>query len=562
MKQVNDVYYGFDKAEKGRDRTGIIKLVPEPYEHQVESFHFVQHKDQFALFMEQGTGKSKVIIMKIDMLYQVKKIDRVIIISPNALKRQWVYEQFEEHYPGIFSSCIWNNKKTQKFERSFDIFCNKDHLKVFSINVEAFQSKRIHEYIKRFLRTGEVFIIVDESTTIKNSKAVRTKTIVKGFKNRKYKAILTGTPTPNSPFDLYSQFDFLQNNYFKMSYHHFTHRYGIMMTMTNHVSERDFSTTMDEETFNNIKYALSKLKMIDNFEVEKLSVKYKTSMSNIITIKSMIKYDPYKNLKELNESIDKCTFKIKKVDCLDLPDKVYETLEVELNKDQRKIYEQLQREMVAEYRGKELTLVNKLSMTIRLQQVTGGQFPYPEIIIKKIMNEDGIKEELLTTAFKTKPIENSPKIKALKEDIECVDQNTSIIIWAVFIAELKMIYNELKDKYSCGLCIGETSQDERERIVNEFKNKQIQILIISPAIGERGLNLQVSTLHYFYSNDYRADRRLQAEDRSHRIGQTNKVTYKDIICIDSIDQKIHRVLKRKESLIDFFRNKSIEQIIY
>lgn len=542
-------------------KNGLMKQVPNPYKHQIEAFEFVKNKNHFALFMEQGTGKSKVAIMKIYDLYCEDVLDKVIIISPNAVKRPWIKEQFEEHYPDTFSSCVWKNKKTKKFEKAFLKFCDKTHLKIFSINVEAFQSKRIYIFIRKFLEKGEVFIIVDESTNIKNPKAIRTKTIVRGFRERKYKAILTGTPTPNSPFDLYSQFDFLENNYFKMSYHHFKHRYSLMMTIKNHKTNREFNTVMDEETFNNIKYDLSIIKELTHLEIEQLAIDYKTSTSNIIYINKSVSYSPYKNLKELNESIKKDTFKIKKEDCLDLPDKVYEILEAELNPAQQKLYKQLQENMVAEYKNEELSLVNKLSLTLRLQQITGGLFPYPDVIMKQVKVLDQL-EEFFITEFKTKIIDNSPKIKVLKEDLDCVSKNTSIVIWAVFVGELKLIYQELKENYKCGLYIGETSEEKREEILSQFKNKEIQILIMSPAIGEYGLNLQVSNLHYFYSNDYRADRRLQAEDRSHRIGQTNKVTYKDIVCIDSIDQKILKVLKRKESLIDFFRNKSLKEIIY
>lgn len=539
----------------------ILKKVPIPYQHQMDAFNFIKEKNYFALFMEQGTGKSKVIIMKTHYMYCQGLIDRVIIIAPNALKRQWVREQFTEHYPDVFSCCIWENQKSKKFDLAFNNFCSKNHLKIFSINIEAFQSKVIYTYIKKFLNKGEVFIVVDESTIIKNPKAKRTKTIVEGFRNRKYKCILTGTPTPNSPFDLYSQFDFIKNNFFNIPYFYFTHRYGIMLKGTNHKTGKDYETTIDETTYHKIKQMLKSYNKLNNKVFETLSIFFKTSIKNIILINSMEKFYPYKNLNELNKTIDYCTFKIKKSDCLNLPEKIYETLEVELSKEQKEIYIQLQKEMIAEYENVELSILNKLTMFLRLQQITGGNFPYPEVEIKKKIIEDK-EDNFLIVNFKNKRIKNNPKLKALKEDLECVSNDTSIIIWAVFIAELELIYEELKDNYKCGLYIGKTSDFDREKIIDDFKHKKIQILILSPALGEKGLNLQISTLHYFYSNDYRADRRLQAEDRSHRIGQKNNVVYKDIICLSSVDQKILSVLKLKESLIDFFRNKPLEKIIY
>ena len=87
-------------------------------------------------------------------------------------------------------------------------------------------------------------------------------------------------------------------------------------------------------------------------------------------------------------------------------------------------------------------------------------------------------------------------------------------------------------------------------------------MIATAAKGGEGLNLQIATLQYFFSNSFEGDKRLQAEDRSHRDGQTNKVLYKDIICKDTIDENIVAVLKRKENLIDFFREKPLEEVIF
>ena len=534
-------------------------MIPKPYKYQQEVFDFIKNKDQFALFMEQGTGKSKVTIMKTQHLYDKNLIDKVVIIVPNALKFQWVREQFKTHFDRKYSSCVWQNKKTKKFEADFDKFCQKTHLKILSVNIESFSSSYFEKFLKKFLDSSkkEAFIVVDESTTIKNPTAIRSKKIVKGFRRRRFKAILTGTPVPHSPFDLWNQFEFLRENFFKMNYYHFTHRYGIIMKMRNWKTDKSFETLLTQDIFEKVKNEVAGYKINDGL-LERLSSKYELKKSDVIKILKSNNYIPYKNMEELNDQIDKITVKKNKKDCLDLPDKVYETLEVELSLEQKRIIKELKKEAVAFYEGKELTVVNIVSMCIRFQQITGGHFPTPVHHVKRTINKEGVVEELYKIEYDNKPIKNNPKIKALQQDLECVSRDTQIIVWAIFVPELKLIHNTLRKDYKCGLIYGSTQTDEREKIIESFKSREIQILIISSSIGQMGLNLQVSNLHYFYSNDYRPDRRLQAEDRSHRIGQKNKVTYKDIICLDSIDQKIKLVLSGKEKIINFFRKKGCQ----
>ena len=218
-----------------------------------------------------------------------------------------------------------------------------------------------------------------------------------------------------------------------------------------------------------------------------------------------------------------------------------------MGKEQKKIYETIKKEMYAAYSGKELTITNRVVLTLRLQMITGGLFPFTDMNIR--VNEEG--EEYFETVHSNKRIEDNGKIKVLIEDLEEVPEETSIIIWACFRGEIELIEEALNEEgYSCEKFYGGSN----DRIIDRFKSGITRILISNPVKGGEGLNLQKSTLQYFYSNSFRADSRLQAEDRSHRLGQTNKVTYKDLICKGTIDERIYEVLKRKEDLINYFRS--------
>jgi SNF2 family DNA or RNA helicase len=333
-----------------------------------------------------------------------------------------------------------------------------------------------------------------------------------------------------------------------------------MIKKMNPSTGRPFDIPIDEPTWKRVKYNLDKelkeTKALTVLSYEKVAIRCDIpSIKDVMIINTQKKYTPYKHLDELRAKIDPYTFRQRKEDCLDLPDKIYEKLEVDLTPEQKKAIKDLRKDLYAKYEGKEISAKTVLSVTGRLQLITGGVFPYRDLE----MNEEG---ELVEGNTKFMYMKDSPKIKALLEDLEGVAEDTQILVWAVFSSELELIYNSLKKAgYSVDLYYGATKKNERDRMEADFKAGKTRILVMQPSMGEFGLNFQCATLHYFYSNSYKADTRLQAEDRSHRIGQTNKVTYKDIHCINSIDQKIWNAICMKEEIINFFRNKSIDEII-
>lgn len=542
-----------------------MERITKSYAHQLRANEFIENKNSCALFMEQGTGKTRVAILKAHSLYIKGLIDRVLIISPNGVKDQWVDEQFPTHYPNDeWSGVVWKGMNTKKEKDKFNDLLMYRELKVWSVNVEAFQASTIDQYIRMYCVANKTYIIVDESTRIKNGRrrplrggkragAKSTNKILDMFENIKYKSILTGTPSPNSPFDLWSQFEFLKKDFFGMDFFFFQHHYGIMMKRSID-GNRTFNTILDEKTFMFIKSELKKFHELHPSDIEFIAHKYNIKVSDVIKINNSEEYSPYKNLDELRDKIASITFFVKKKDCLDLPDKVYEKIYVEMSKEQKQVYDTLKKEMYATYMTRELTVTTKMVMALRLQMVTGGLFPYAEATIR--LTESG--EEVFDTGFSYDIIKGNQKIITLINDLEEVPKDTSIIVWARFTGEIEQIYNALiKEGYKAEKYIGGSSIS----VVDRFKAREFQILVSNPLKGGEGLNLQVATLQYFYSNSFMADKRLQAEDRSHRIGQTNKVLYKDLICKNTVDERVYEVLRRKENLIDFFRGKGLEDIL-
>lgn len=533
-----------------------MKTIKPLYEHQIRAEEFIKDKPYFALFMEQGTGKSRVIVDHSQYLYECNEIDCIIIISPDTVHEQWIEEQYKEHCLIDYNGYIWSGAKSQRERNLFFKLVDKhDKLLTISFPVDAFITKNINLYIKHLLENRKCFVVVDESTKIKNGRrkpirgkrggAIRTNTILDLFINVKHKAILTGTPSPQGPFDLWSQFEFLKQNFFGMDYFYFTHHHGIIISKKT-VKGQSYKALLDDKTFNLVKNKLSKLERLDFTSINQIALQFDINTKDVMLINKMTELHSYKNLKELKEKISSITFYARKKDCLDLPAKVPEKLYCSMNSEQEKIYKQLEKNLMAEYGGRDLTVVNKMVLTLRLQMVAGGLFPYGDV--SKFINKDG--EEEFDIHYKYEPIKNSGKIKSLLDDLEEVYKDTSIIIWARFRGEIELIEESLNSNgYFCEKFYGGSDNS----VLKRFKAGSTKILAMSPLKGAEGQNLQISTLHYFYSNGYMYDKREQAEDRSHRIGQENKVTYKDLICRGTKDELIYKILQQKKNLIDYFR---------
>jgi SNF2 family DNA or RNA helicase len=127
------------------------------------------------------------------------------------------------------------------------------------------------------------------------------------------------------------------------------------------------------------------------------------------------------------------------------------------------------------------------------------------------------------------------------------------IIWASFTHDIQQIARSLRDRFgpdSVALYYGETPQEDRQEIVHRFQdmNSDLRFFVGQPKTGGYGITLSAASTVIYYSNSYDLENRLQSEDRAHRIGQKKNVTYIDLVCPDTIDEKILEALKNKINL--------------
>ena len=461
------------------------KFKTEPYAHQLKALGASHNRENYALFMEMGTGKSKVLVDNIAMLYDKGKINAALIVAPKGVYRNWERQEIPIHMPDhiVHNVVTWSPVTTKKQQKeNVKLFKHGEQLTIFLMNIEAFSTKKGLDIAQRFLLAHQTLMAIDESTTIKSPTARRTKNVLKLRNYAKYRRILTGSPVTKSPLDLYTQCYFLDPYYLDFSsYYTFRNRYA---------------------------------SMIDR-NVGSHSFKLVTG---------------YVRLDELNDKLNKFSYRVLKEDCLDLPDKVYMKRFVAMTPEQTKLYEEMKKHALAELDGKMTSAASALAQMVRLHQITCGHLATDDGEVTQVKNN---------------------RIDELLDVIEEV--NGKVIIWAIYRHDIRQIENTLAEKYgkdSVKSFYGDTADSDRQDIVNAFQDREsnLRFFVGNPRTGGYGLTLTASHTVVYYSNSYDLEIRLQSEDRAHRIGQKEKVTYVDLISEKTIDEFIVKNLRAKINL--------------
>ena len=473
------------------------KFKTQPYEHQLKALTMSWDKEYFAYFMEMGTGKSKVLIDNIAMLYDKGKINGALIVAPKGVVGTWYLNQIPDHLPNHIEhkNVLWKPNITRKQNlRLKSLFETGTDLHILIMNVEAFSTTKGCEFAKKFLDSHRTLMAVDESTTIKNPDAKRTKNICNLSILSKYRRILTGSPVTKSPLDLYKQCDFLKEELLGHgSYYTFRTRYAIMKTA--------------------------------NFGGKSVQIVV-----------------GYRNLDELSEKLRPFSYRVLKDDCLDLPDKIYMKRSVQLSSEQKKVYEQMKQMALAEMNGKMMSTATVLTQLMRLHQITCGHFTADDGSIQKI---------------------KSNRLDELMDVLEEIEGK--VVIWAHYQNDVETIVEHLKKKYGDNSIVdyyGRTRPENRQSNIDKFqKDEGCRFFIGTPATGGYGITLTQASNVIYYSNGYDLEKRMQSEDRAHRIGQKKSVTYVDMIADDTVDEKIVKSLRKKVNIATQIMGEELKQWI-
>jgi SNF2 family DNA or RNA helicase len=234
----------------------------------------------------------------------------------------------------------------------------------------------------------------------------------------------------------------------------------------------------------------------------------------------------FRHLEELANSLLSFSYRVLKKDCLDLPEKVWTKRNISLTTEQSKIYQSMKEKAIAMLNGKTVTTASTLTQLMRLQQITCGHFAA----------DDGTIQEVKSNRL--------PELMNVLQEME-----GKAIIWAHYQYDIKAIIKELTKVYGPGSVVdyyGLTDKDDRQDNIDKFmKDPECRFFVGTPSTGGYGLTLTSANTVIYYSNGYDLEKRLQSEDRAHRIGQKKSVTYVDIICDQTVDTKIVQSLRKK-----------------
>lgn len=453
-----------------------------PFNHQLKAFELSKDRAYFGLFMDMGTGKTKVGIDTMAYLWGINKIDAVLITAPNGVHRQWIQDQLKVHMPDTVSyKTAILDSKISKLERDKlpDFFNKTGFLKILAVNTDLFSkiTERV-SMVEKFLKSNRVLWILDESTRIKTASANRTKLILKLCGHADYRRILTGAPITQGLEDLYTQFKFLHT--------------GII----------------GQSSYFAFKTKYCKLGGFENRQII-----------------------GYNNVDDLHKRLQGHIFQCKKVDCLDLPQKIYQKLTVELTEEQKKAYDQIKKQYLLDVGQNQVSAALAITRIMKLQQIVCGF----------IVDDEG-KTHLINTKRPT-------VVKELLDDLG----GKKVIIWCRYQNDIKILLQVL-NAYNPVAYYGDTDADTRKENLDKFiADPSCLVFLSNPSVGGTGVDglQRVCDTVIYYSNSFSAEDRWQSEDRVHRHGQTNSVTYIDLIAEKTIDEKIVKALLSKKSVAEF-----------
>jgi hypothetical protein len=456
--------------------------------------------------MDKGTGKTKVVLDEWGDMATNGGPQDMIVFGPKGCIRNWYTDKGDDpgdwselrkhldpefadrlvHHTWIGSGGRWENQT----RALLGAYTDKKRPRALFMNIEALSNGVNTEALDLCMEFAEqrgALVVVDESTKIKGN-SERTDAVIRIGEVALAKRILSGLWTPKSPMDLYYQCKFLDERILgKSNFAVFRARYAtVVMMMNNHTGR--------------------KYPQITGFQ----------------------------NQEELQEKVARYSYRVLKEDCLDLEPKVYVPRDVDLSEQQKKMLKEL-----------------KHFGHARIETKDGSdKFVTTDMVIKRIT-----RELQITTGFvmddEERVLHEVPENKTTALMAELEEHNGKAIIWCPWHAPLQKIVRTLTKEYGPKAVAQfhgknvRTRDDEERRFLSD---PECLYMVATQAAGMQGNTWIVANLVIYYANNYDLEQRDQSEDRAHRYGQKNKVTYVDLITQGTIENKVIQNLRKKIDL--------------
>jgi SNF2 family DNA or RNA helicase len=471
--------------------------------HQLTALQRMEGRRYYALFMEQGTGKTWTILADAERLYAQGKIDSLLVVAPNGVHLNWVNREIPTHMEGNIVARAWRSGAGVRYKRQLEALFQPRKpgepvpLRVLAINIDVLVTKPGYDFAERFLLSGRAMIALDESSRIKNPDSARTNALLRLRNKALCARIASGTPISNAPTDVFAQMEFLRS--------------GLLGTTSYRAFVAEYAELMSAD------HPMMKRMVQQNPRAAFAQVIARDHNGN----------PRWRNLDKLQRLLEPHSFRVRKSECLDLPEKIYTTLTFELDAKQHRAYEKMRDELRIVLEDDSEIPVSELASIMKLQQITSGY---------------------VNTPFGLQYVtDGNPRLRAMMDAVEDVDGQ--FIVWARFREELDAISTALTDAgVKCVSYHGGVGREDREAAVDMFQSGEVRAFIGQPQSGGIGLTLTAAETVIYFSNDFNLETRLQSEDRAHRIGTRRNVRYIDLAAENTIDEKITRILQRKKSV--------------
>lgn len=463
----------------------------QPFDHQRDIFENHWDRPAFGLFWEQGCGKTKPVIDNAAYLYEKGEVNGLLVVAPNGVHRNWITDELPTHLPKRLrketSMHFWQSTKsgTKWHQRDVKAIIEHKGFAVLTIGYEAFMTKAGKKAVWAFLKKRRCLYALDEAHYIKTPAAKRTTSIIASAKYAPFRRLMTGTPIAQGPFDIYAQVRFIQPNFWASrglpKFRNFKNHYGVWRTAEEVLREEGYDPGYD--------------KLLE-----------------------------YKNIDELEQYLRRVGSRKTKDEVLDLPPKLYSKRWIELTPAQRRVYDDLMNEFMAELdNGDIVEAPLAIVRLLRMQQVVCGY----------VATEADEPIQLIG--------DKNPRMDELED--YCSNLGHKAIIWSRFRKDIDLTMERLGDRavrYD-----GAVSENDRARAKEEFQKGDAEFFVGNPAAGATGLTLHAARTVIYYSNSFKLVDRLQSEDRAHRIGQEHPVNYVDFVAPSTIDEHVVSSLRSK-----------------
>lgn len=465
-----------------------MKFLVPPWQHQLDAIRKSMDTSNYALFFEQGTGKTMTAINMCRVKYtKAQRLMRTLIIGPPIVRHNWARE-FAVHSQIPKEKVIVLEGSQGKRVDTLKVKLGSPAMHKGAVIITNYHALLMQDLMKYIMTWGPEVLILDEAHYCKDGKSKRTKMCVKLGDKAKHKFLLTGTPVLNSPMDLFWQYRIMDGGK--------TFGKNFILFRAKYFWDKNAN--------------LPKSKYFPDWKI-------KPNMTQV-----------------MGRKLKHTSMRVKKEECLDLPPLVRQKVEVDLSSTQRKAYEEMKTAFITYVESEACVAQLAITKALRLQQIATGF----------VKTDDGNIKPFHRNVF------NIPRVQALYDLLDVLTPQSKVLVWAIFkenYAHIRAVCEKLGVKYV--ECHGEIKDKQAE--VDKFNNdEEYRVFIGHPGSGGIGINLVVSNVSIFYSRSFSLEQDLQAEARNHRGGseQHTNVTRYDIVAKETLDEEILKRLASKEAV--------------